>query len=130
MAHSASGYRIVPHTADLRIEAWAPTRNGCIRQAVLDGPKSDPQGFSSPRAVSRVDRKSNGENLIGLVALVECVDELARHMVDLPVCLQLDGRVLEAGDHHCGGKNARSLGFPPGVEFISQRAGGSVLGQQ
>ena len=25
----------MPHTADLRIEAWAPTRDGCIRQAVL-----------------------------------------------------------------------------------------------
>ena len=35
MADSASGHRSVPHTADLRIEAWAPTRNGCIRQAVL-----------------------------------------------------------------------------------------------
>ncbi len=34
MAHSGSGHRTVPHTADLRIEAWAPTRNGCIRQAV------------------------------------------------------------------------------------------------
>jgi protein archease len=35
MARGASGYCSVPHTADLRIEAWAPTRNGCIRQAVL-----------------------------------------------------------------------------------------------
>lgn len=35
MAESASGHRSVPHTADLRIEAWAPTRNGCIREAVL-----------------------------------------------------------------------------------------------
>lgn len=35
MTRSASGHRTVPHTADLRIEAWAPTRNGCIRQAVL-----------------------------------------------------------------------------------------------
>ncbi len=34
MAHGGSGHRTVPHTADLRIEAWAPTRNGCIRQAV------------------------------------------------------------------------------------------------
>ena len=25
----------MPHTADLRIEAWAPTRDGCIRQAAL-----------------------------------------------------------------------------------------------
>lgn len=35
MTHRASGHRSVPHTADLRIEAWAPTRNGCIREAVL-----------------------------------------------------------------------------------------------
>ncbi len=35
MVDSASGHRSVPHTADLRIEAWAPTRDGCIRQAVL-----------------------------------------------------------------------------------------------
>lgn len=32
---TTSGHRTVPHTADLRIEAWAPTRGGCIRQAVL-----------------------------------------------------------------------------------------------
>jgi SHS2 domain-containing protein len=35
MADKTSGHRSVPHTADLRIEAWAPTRDGCIRQAVL-----------------------------------------------------------------------------------------------
>lgn len=29
-----SGHRIVSHTADLRVEAWAPTREGCIAQAV------------------------------------------------------------------------------------------------
>ena len=37
---SASGHRSVPHTADLRIEAWAPTRDGCIRQAVLGAVES------------------------------------------------------------------------------------------
>jgi hypothetical protein len=35
MAGIAAGHRGVPHTADLRIEAWAPSRDGCIRQAVL-----------------------------------------------------------------------------------------------
>ncbi|MDI3315318.1 MAG: archease [Mycobacterium sp.] len=30
-----SGHRSIPHTADLRIEAWAPTRDGCVREAVL-----------------------------------------------------------------------------------------------
>ncbi|XEC29487.1 archease [Streptomyces fradiae] len=29
-----SGHRGVPHTADLRVEAWAPTREECLAQAV------------------------------------------------------------------------------------------------
>ena len=28
------GHRTVPHTADLRIEAWAPTREECLAEAV------------------------------------------------------------------------------------------------
>ncbi|MEV0402632.1 archease [Actinoallomurus sp. NPDC050550] len=35
MARKGSvGYRLVPHTADLRIEAWAPTVEGCVAEAV------------------------------------------------------------------------------------------------
>jgi SHS2 domain-containing protein len=33
-AVAASGNRRVPHTADVRIEAWAPTREGCLVEAV------------------------------------------------------------------------------------------------
>ncbi|MEU8265158.1 archease [Micromonospora sp. NPDC048999] len=36
----ARGHRNVPHTADVRIEAWAPDREGCVAEAVtamLDG---------------------------------------------------------------------------------------------
>jgi SHS2 domain-containing protein len=29
-----AGYRTVPHTADVRIEAWAPTREQCVAEAV------------------------------------------------------------------------------------------------
>jgi Uncharacterized conserved protein len=29
------GHRTVPHTADVRIEAWAPTRERCITEAVF-----------------------------------------------------------------------------------------------
>lgn len=29
------GHRTVPHTADIRIEAWAPTREQCIAEAVV-----------------------------------------------------------------------------------------------
>ena len=31
---SPAGHRTVPHTADLRIEAWAPTREECLAEAV------------------------------------------------------------------------------------------------
>lgn len=30
-----SGHRTVPHTADVRIEAWGPTREECVAEAVL-----------------------------------------------------------------------------------------------
>ncbi|MFI6825025.1 archease [Micromonospora sp. NPDC050187] len=30
----ARGHRRVPHTADVRVEAWAPTREGCLAEAV------------------------------------------------------------------------------------------------
>ncbi|MBC9727617.1 archease [Streptomyces sp. TRM68367] len=30
-----SGHRAVPHTADIRIEAWAPSRERCLAEAVL-----------------------------------------------------------------------------------------------
>lgn len=33
-AGPAAGHRAVAHTADLRIEAWAPTREHCIAEAV------------------------------------------------------------------------------------------------
>lgn len=29
-----TGHRSLPHTADLRLEAWAPTRAGCLAEAV------------------------------------------------------------------------------------------------
>lgn len=29
------GHRTVPHTADIRVEAWAPTRDECVAEAVL-----------------------------------------------------------------------------------------------
>jgi len=29
-----AGYRSLPHTADVRIEAWAPSREECVAQAV------------------------------------------------------------------------------------------------
>jgi SHS2 domain-containing protein len=33
-AGARRGHRFVPHTADIRIEAWAPTREACLAEAV------------------------------------------------------------------------------------------------
>ena len=35
MTTGAAGRRTLPHTADLQVEAWAPSREACLRQAVL-----------------------------------------------------------------------------------------------
>ena len=34
MAERLVGHRSVPHTADARVEAWAPTRERCVAEAV------------------------------------------------------------------------------------------------
>lgn len=34
MRVAARGHRAVPHTADVRIEAWAPSRDACLAEAV------------------------------------------------------------------------------------------------
>ncbi|MER6812699.1 archease [Spirillospora sp. NPDC000708] len=50
---SAAGHRGVPHTADLRIEAWAPTRERCIAEAVagLVGSFADTSGVRPSRTI-------------------------------------------------------------------------------
>ncbi|WDZ83207.1 archease [Micromonospora cathayae] len=55
---SGRGHRRVPHTADVRIEAWAPTRQECLAEAVTalvatfadtgDAPASGTGGFTVP----------------------------------------------------------------------------------
>jgi len=35
VSETAFGHRAVPHTADVRVEAWGPTRELCIAEAVL-----------------------------------------------------------------------------------------------
>lgn len=34
-AHGPAGHRLLPHTADVIVEAWAPRRNVCMEHAVL-----------------------------------------------------------------------------------------------
>jgi len=62
VTHRIAGHRTVPHTADLRIEAWAPTREECLAEAVRGLVDSfaavagrRPRGHASRRVTARSD---------------------------------------------------------------------------
>ena len=70
MVHNRSGHSTVPHTADLRIEAWAPTRDGCIRHAMLGTLESFLD--TSPAHPQRTCRRRlTGDNADLLIAVLE-----------------------------------------------------------
>ena len=90
MADSASGHRSVPHTADLRIEAWAPTRNGCIRQAVLGTVESFLDTSSAYPSHTLVRRLSADRDDDLLVAVLDEVVYLLDTAGDAPVDVDVD----------------------------------------
>ncbi|WP_428965611.1 archease [Micromonospora fluostatini] len=66
----ARGHRRVPHTADIRIEAWAPDREGCVAQAVaavvdsfVDPERAEPDG----RAEFRLPAGDDPDLLVGVL---------------------------------------------------------------
>jgi len=91
MAGIAAGHRGVPHTADLRIEAWAPSRDGCIRQAVLGTVESfvDLSSARPHRSLSRRLTAGSDDDL--LVAVLEEVIFLLDTVGEAPVDLDLQG---------------------------------------
>ena len=91
MAGIAAGHRGVPHTADLRIEAWAPSRDGCIRQAVLGTVDSflDISSAGPHRSLSRRLTAGSDDDL--LVAVLEEVIFVLDTVGEAPVDLDLQG---------------------------------------
>ncbi|KZS62521.1 MAG: archease [Mycobacterium pseudokansasii] len=89
MRHNVSGHRSVPHTADLRIEAWAPTRNGCIRQAVLGTVESFLDTSSATAQQTRRRRITANRDDDLLVAALEEVIYLLETTGQAPADLRL-----------------------------------------
>jgi SHS2 domain-containing protein len=84
------GHRTLPHTADLRIEAWAPTREACITETVagLVGSFADTTGAVPVQAVTTDLATATDED-----ALVAVLDEViyrldTEHAVPLTVDLE------------------------------------------
>ncbi|MER7757510.1 archease [Kitasatospora sp. NPDC097643] len=85
-----SGHRTVPHTADLRVEAWSPTAEGCIGELVsaLVGSFADLSGapILGERACT-VEAVSDPDLLVGVL------EEVVYRMDadgELPVALTLE----------------------------------------
>lgn len=91
MAGIGAGHRGRTHTADLRIEAWAPSRDGCIRQAVLGTVESflDISSARPHRLLSRRLTAGSDDDL--LVAVLEEVIFLLDTVGEAPVDLDLKG---------------------------------------
>ena len=89
MGDNASGHRTVPHTADLRIEAWAPTRDGCIREAVLGAVESflDTSSAHAQQTRRRRVKAERDDDL--LVAALEEVIYLLDTTGEVPVDVNL-----------------------------------------
>jgi protein archease len=89
MAKSTSGHRSVPHTADLRIEAWAPTRDGCIREAVVATVESFLDTTSAHADHARLRRLTADRDDDLLVAVLEEVIYLLDTAGEAPLDLEL-----------------------------------------
>jgi SHS2 domain-containing protein len=91
MAEQTSGHRSVPHTADLRIEAWAPTRDGCIREAVLGTVESFLDSSSAQPRHPRLRRVTADRDDDLLVAVLDEVIYLLDTEGEAPVDVDLNG---------------------------------------
>lgn len=82
---SGQGHRTVPHTADLRVEAWAPTRETCLAEAVrgLVTSFADVAGAAARRASERHLTAGTPEDL--LVAALDEVIYLLDAEGEIPV---------------------------------------------
>ena len=67
---AAQGYRTVPHTADLRIEAWAESRDECVAEALrgLVASFADITGVPPARVLERLITAGTDADLLAAAA--------------------------------------------------------------
>ncbi|MGW1889578.1 archease [Streptomyces sp. NPDC002004] len=94
-ARRPAGHRGVPHTADMRVEAWGPTREECLAQAVHGVCASFLDVRAAPEVHGREVLLSAGSDADLLVALLEEVvyrlDAAGEVPVDVEVSAVPDG---------------------------------------
>lgn len=102
----AVGYRLLPHTADVVVEAWAPTRAACLAEAVrgLVAVFADTAGVAASRSVAFTLDPAGDEEL-----LVRLLEEVI-YLVDVDGVVPVDTHVEPAADGGlCGGFDVAPL---------------------
>ena len=89
------GHRSVPHVADVRIEAWAPTREMCLAEAVLGTVEAFLDASSAHAQTSRRCRPADSSDEDVLVAVLNEVIYLLHTTRQIPVDVEVD--VVDGG---------------------------------
>ena len=115
------GHRLVPHTADMRITAWAATREECVVEAV----RAVLDGFLTPTGsgpVRTVTFQATGPTDADLLASV--LDEMI-YLLDVtgevPVAVGVDPGAALGADEVAATK--RILGMDPAADGLRVRFG-------
>ena len=84
------GHRSLPHTADIRIEAWGPTREACLAEAVtaLVDSFADRSGAARPTRTVQAELTAETDE----DALVAVLDEVI-YLLDTEDAVPLDAEI-------------------------------------
>lgn len=87
----AAGHRTLPHTADVRIEAWAPTLQECLTEAARAMVESFTDlSHAKPTAVREFPLENNDPENLLLSLLEELIYRMDAH-AELPLSITLHG---------------------------------------
>jgi SHS2 domain-containing protein len=90
VSESPAGHRAVPHTADLRVEAWAPTREWCVAEAVLGTVETFLDTSTAHPSSTHACRLSAKDDEDLLVAVLDEVIYLMDTAGQVPVDVELE----------------------------------------
>lgn len=90
MDSGEQGHRTVPHTADICVEAWAPTREGCVAEAVAGTVSYFVDVASVHPVTSRRVRISDTSDEDLLVGVLDEVIYLLETTGEVPVDVELE----------------------------------------
>ncbi len=96
----AVGHRLLPHTADVVLEAWAPSRERCLAEAVhgLVAVFADTAGMVAGRSVGFTLGRAGDEEL-----LVRLLEEVI-YLVEVEGLVPVEVHVEPASDGGLGGR--------------------------